>query len=158
MCGSFMRMVVTWVMVTQADIGGNVHGVFIVWSVLRYPSISKLLLFITRTAYISWLKWPVMFELHNVHSYMLILIVFGYSFPELFYIEHLMISDQVLSLVFMLPQNLFWEEHIVAASCVRPCFDVSVRAQFLSGLFLSNLWMEFNETLWELHYQEEMCI
>jgi len=28
-----------------------------------------------------------MFELHNVHSYMLILVVFGYSFPELFYIS-----------------------------------------------------------------------
>jgi hypothetical protein len=33
------------VMVTQADIGGTVHGVFIVWSVLRLTLISKLLLF-----------------------------------------------------------------------------------------------------------------
>ncbi len=41
-------------------------------------------------------------------------------------------------LFFMLPQKNFWGEHIVAASSVRPSIRVSVRAQFLSGLFLSN--------------------
>jgi len=58
---------------------------------------------------------------------------------------------------FMLPQNLFWGEHIVAASSVRPCVRPSVH-NFCPGYFSAINDRNSIKLYGKLHYQEEMCI